>query len=363
MYLKEEHFVLERTEIRGKREIKIGKFYFILTNKTYNTLGGIRNAIRPFGFTVKQYYDLYYKTEEEGKCIICGNECKFKNLVVGYGEYCSDVCFNKSPEKRKKISNRFVNNPEKFESYKKLRKSNWDARTEEEINKAKVNYRLGQLKIDPELKRNNCKKANERLQQLCKENPNKRVEIVNKTLATKIANNSFGNGISGKVKTLTYKELEFTCQGYEDILIKYLIDTNIKFFGRGNVPEVNIESNASKKYVADIFLPDYNLLIDVKSEYTMPITNESVAHYLERQNATQNQSMNFIIFAIHSYSLRKDRILSEYDRNLFDNYLTMLISSQALIEGRFNDYPVIRSTLQAIGSGSAGKPKRVCDIV
>lgn len=38
--------------------------------------------------------------------------------------------------------------------------------------------------------------------------------------------------------------------------------------------------------------------------------------------------------------------------------LDMLISSQALVEGRFNDYSVIRGTLQAIGSGNAEGPHK-----
>nr|QMP83599.1 MAG: hypothetical protein [Caudoviricetes sp.] len=363
MCSREEHFVLERLEIRGNRKIKIGKFYFALADKTYDTLGGIRNAIRPFKMTVKEYYDKYYKIEGEGICLQCGSNCSFQDLIVGYKKYCSDTCFNKSSTKREKISNRFVDNLEKLESYKKTRRLNWDSRTEEEISKAKENYRLGQAKIDPEYKSAICKNANNKLQQLCLEDPLKRVKMMEKSLATKIANNSFKNGLSGKVKQITYKNISFVCQGYEDILIKHLIDENIKFLGRGLVPILPIESNISKRYVADIYLPKYNVLIDVKSEYSMPISEESIAHYLERQNVAHKMKMNFIIFAIHSKFVNKERMLSEFDINYFNDYLTMLISSQALLEGRFNDYPVIRSTLQAIGSGSAGKPKKVCDIV
>jgi hypothetical protein len=52
----------------------------------------------------KQYYDLYLKTENEGKCKICGEQTKFK---VKYNTYCSKKCIPQDLEiieQRKKKS-------------------------------------------------------------------------------------------------------------------------------------------------------------------------------------------------------------------------------------------------------------------
>ena len=62
-------------------------------------------------------------------------------------------------------------------------------------------------------------------------------------------------------------------------------------------------------------------------------------------------------FVISSKFINKDRTIHNIDAIDFEKYLNMLISSQAQNLGRFNDYPVIRSTLQAIGSGSAENPE------
>jgi hypothetical protein len=356
LYNKEEHFVVESIEIRGKRNIKIGKFYCVLNDKTYSTLGGIRNAIRPFNYTVKDFYDSFYKLESEGFCTHCGNQCSFDNLLNGYKKFCSDICFNKDPSKREKISNRFVSQPEKYNSYLEKRKFNWNNRSDDQIEQHKENCRVGKTKTAFDIKSKNGKIGAAKLNKMCLEDPNKRLSMTEKMLQTKIRNNSFANGISGKIKTIIYKDINFMCQGYEDLVIKYLIDNNILFYNRELCPQINITSNKSGKYCADIYLPEYNLLIDVKSEYTMPVDDKNILHFLERQNASFDQGYNFLIFAIHGKTVKKDRILCEDDRNIFYNFLTTLISSQVSNRERFNDYPVIRSTLQAIGSGNAGKP-------
>jgi len=59
-YIKEEHFIVERTEIRGNRSVRAGKFYCILNDKIYNTLGGLRTALRHY-MSVKDYYIRYYQ--------------------------------------------------------------------------------------------------------------------------------------------------------------------------------------------------------------------------------------------------------------------------------------------------------------
>ena len=76
-----------------------------------------------------------------------------------------------------------------------------------------------------------------------------------------------------------------------------------------------------------------------------------------------DQGFNFVYFVISSKVVYKSRELSAFDIECFERFLDMLISSQALDEGRFNDYPVVGSTLQAIGSGSAKDPEMDRDIV
>jgi len=54
--------------------------------------------------TEKQYYDKFYKKENEGKCLACGKETKFVGFLVGYRPYCSCKCTKATEESRKKLS-------------------------------------------------------------------------------------------------------------------------------------------------------------------------------------------------------------------------------------------------------------------
>ena len=63
----------------------------------------------------KEYYDKYWKTNEEGICIICGNETKFINVKEGYQLTCSHKCGitythqNYTDEQKRKISEKISN--------------------------------------------------------------------------------------------------------------------------------------------------------------------------------------------------------------------------------------------------------------
>lgn len=195
----------------------------------------------------------------------------------------------------------------------------------------------------------NGKRGSDALIKMCLANPQKRRDLVDKMIATKIERNSFKNGMSGKFSTLEYKGHIIKYQGYEDILLKYLIDNNINFIFGKDVPDIYFSHATSKIYKADFYLPDYNLIIDVKSDRTISLDVEKL---LLKQIAVYESNYNFIYFAIRNTS--KARILSEDDIKCFEQFLYMATCSHS--KEWFNDYPVIRSTLQAIGSGSAGGP-------
>lgn len=52
----------------------------------------------------KQYYDEYLKKDNEGNCVVCGNETTYRGMGVGYLENCSQECRDKNKELRKKRS-------------------------------------------------------------------------------------------------------------------------------------------------------------------------------------------------------------------------------------------------------------------
>jgi hypothetical protein len=80
--------------------------------KNYKSLGA---HLRTHKITSKEYYDRFLKKDGEGICPVCGKETSFKNLNLGYYNFCSCKCaasgennpfFGKhhSEETKKKIS-------------------------------------------------------------------------------------------------------------------------------------------------------------------------------------------------------------------------------------------------------------------
>lgn len=354
MYNKKEHFIVSHKENRNGRNVVVGRFYCILNGKWYNTLGGLRNAIRPFKITTKQYYDEYYISSDEGKCKVCQQQTNFADVLRGYNLFCSDICANKDEQKRETIRNKFEDK-ETLASFRK-KKIDWrKSKSNEyfdEMHKKRVNTLLKNNGEDYFL--NLGKLGNQKLQELLKANPELKQKMVTKMLDTKRKNGTFVNGMSGLIKEMTYQGKVYRYQGYEDMVIKFLIDNNILFYNSNMVPPVNFDC-MSGKYMADFYLPEYNFLIDVKSERTFTIKQNTL---LLKQQSAIEQNYNFCYFVISSKKVNKNRVLSEEDNRVFKEYLNKLISSQSLKEAGSTTIPN-GSTLQAIGSGSARGPLKM----
>ena len=67
---------------------------------------------REHNMTMKEYYDLYMKKENEEKCKMCGKECFWENSTKGYCNYCSQECMRKDPD-FKELHKKSVNSYDK----------------------------------------------------------------------------------------------------------------------------------------------------------------------------------------------------------------------------------------------------------
>ena len=65
----------------------------LICGKERRVLG---NHLIEHKISTKEYYDTFLKKFNDGKCIICGKETKFKTLNRGYAQYCSTNCKNKN---------------------------------------------------------------------------------------------------------------------------------------------------------------------------------------------------------------------------------------------------------------------------
>lgn len=67
-------------------------------HKTYRSLSVyLKNK---FGLSAQEYHDKFL---EIGKCKECGQNTKFKNIQIGYRQFCSVLCLNKNKSKNEQV--------------------------------------------------------------------------------------------------------------------------------------------------------------------------------------------------------------------------------------------------------------------
>lgn len=74
----------------------------------HKTLGAIAIHIRcTHHMSPKDYYDTYFKKENEGICPVCGKDCTFLGITCGYRQHCSVSCSSSDPnvQAKNKVTN------------------------------------------------------------------------------------------------------------------------------------------------------------------------------------------------------------------------------------------------------------------
>lgn len=80
--------------------------------------------------TLKEYYDKFFRIDDEGICLECGRPTNFKNFKYGYRKFCSPECSHKSTIVREKAKNTLLDrygvyNPMQSEEIRnKIKKTN-----------------------------------------------------------------------------------------------------------------------------------------------------------------------------------------------------------------------------------------------
>ncbi len=83
-----------------------------ICNREFKNYKGISQHIsKGHKINIKDYYDLYFKKNDENICnhSACKNICSFANINYGYFKYCSVSCKNKSTEGRAVSSESSIN--------------------------------------------------------------------------------------------------------------------------------------------------------------------------------------------------------------------------------------------------------------
>tara|TARA_Y100001973_G_C5171126_1_gene319139 strand:+ start:354 stop:1184 length:831 start_codon:yes stop_codon:yes gene_type:complete len=260
--------------------------------------------------TTKEYYDKHVKSEDEGVCY-CGEITTYHGWA--YKKYCSAKCAKSSDEHREAVSKRFINNPDALVSYRNSRKgvdNNIQKRRETIQQKADG---LG-MTLD-EYYSDHSKRGSRSI------SPKQRARMTEKRMDT-IEKSGKVCGRSG------YKSYEFfgeqvSLQGYEPQVLECLtndfgLTKEQIMVGKSNIPVIRYGKN--RRYFPDFFLPESNLVIEVKSPYTLRQHYDNV---MAKCEATVESGYSIVLVVVTQEEARKRKL--DGSKKLLD----WAISSQA----------------------------------
>jgi hypothetical protein len=283
------------------------------SGKSFSSYRGFLNHLRSLNMSSKEYYDKHHKKPFEGKCKGCENPTKYSNFK--YNEFCGVKCSNSDEDFRELISKRFERNPSALESFRKKRKeSNVDNNLEKR--RKTIEEKAKSLGITVEEYHSiHGKKARNSLSQ-------ERIEEIKLKRMDTIQNTTGNYGGRSTYKKFDFFDETVSLQGYEPLVLRYLIESGLSKdqirVGKSNIPIIRYEENSL--YFPDFYLPDSNLIIEVKSDYTFKQHRDK---NMSKAMACLKSGFSILILVVQKSEARKGKL--ESSKKLLD----WAISSQA----------------------------------
>lgn len=232
----------------------------------------------------KNYFDKWLKEETDGYCIFCNKDTSFVKLSYGYKKYCSYNCEckirNNSIIKTYKLKGKEIKEKVKQTCLKKYGVENPSQLNEIKIQKENTclrNYgtKAGFCQLEK------VKKI--WLEKYGVENPAQNISIINK-------------GFKTRMQLDNYKDTDLTYQGsYElDFLNKF----SDKFIIENSPSIKYVVNRKNKVYHADFYIPSLNLIVEIKSSYTLTL-DENI---IEKKKATIANGFKYIMIIDKDYN-------------------------------------------------------------
>lgn len=281
-----------------------------ICNKQYDSFRGLANHItRSHKMSTKQYYDTYFKTEDEGKCLHCGKPTKFKGIqyTPAYRSYCCSSCAQSNSNKFIKIRN---TNLARYGTACTLSlKSVQQKARQTKASKYNNEYYCNSAKIRDTINKKTLKKYRESV------TDSEILDYSNKTFTCKClkCNKTFTIGeylaylrhFRYHTPLCTYcNKLDSHDSSEENNIANYLASiTTVQRHNR-TILEYNKE--------LDIFLPDKNIAIEYNGLYWHSELRKSKTYHVDKTNECEKHGIHLIhIFEddwLHKQDIVKSRL-------------------------------------------------------
>jgi hypothetical protein len=294
----------------------------------------------------KDYYDKWIKNSNENKCVICGSETPFMSIKQGYKDGCSKKCIDKIKIIKREKSNlekygnknynnierRYKTNNIKYGGNAPMCDNKIKEKTEQTcLKKYGVTHIFKSEKIKNDIKHTNIKKygvenpsqsekikikkENTCLKHYNVKNPNQSPEIKNKIKNTNIQRygvehnmqnvDTYNKGLKTRKLIKLYKNDLYYQGSYEfEFLEKYY--EKYPNIIRGKTIKYTY-NDKNKVYFPDFFIPSLNLIIEIKSSWTLKQDIEID----EKKKAVYKYGYNYIMILDKDYTQFNNLISNE----------------------------------------------------
>ena len=293
------------------RKTKNGHFICEECNKTYIKKENLSRHISLEHGTKKIYYDKWIKENDEGCCKICKKETEFTGFKHFYRNCCSKECSEIYTQKcsKESIHEKYgVDNVyQSKEMQHKIKLSKKEKYNNEKYNNSEKQKTTFYSKTTESKNAIKEKRKNTFIEKYGVESPFKIEGVREKIKETWINNygvehpnqirEQFEKGLKTRLLIQYYKNTDIIYQGsYElDFLEKYYD----KFFDISRGPSIKYNFKGKKKvYYSDFYIPSLNLVIEIKSSWTLKLDAEIDA----KKKATISNGFNYILIVNKNYN-------------------------------------------------------------
>lgn len=231
------------------------------------------------------YFKKWLKDEGDGICKICKNSTNFVNLFYGYKKCCCKLCENRMRKESIKIIREKYKNDilikTKQTCLERYGVDNPSKNKEIKIKKQKTSLINNGVKAGF----NNIEKCKKTwIKKYGVENPAQNLDILNKSYKTRFLIHN-------------YKDTDLTYQGSYELDFLNNFYNKIKTIKNG--PSIKYKFNEKNKiYHPDFYIPDLNLIIEIKSSWTLNLDVE----YAEKKKATAGSGFDYIMILDKDYT-------------------------------------------------------------
>lgn len=281
-------------------------YFCTIDNKYHNKITIVR-ILKKYNINIKEYYDANYKSNTEGYCLSCNKPTKF--LKFRYYKFCNVKCgavYNCNTSKISK-ENRKIYINKMLETKSKYTREQWQVISEKRMKSVENKVGMPYYKYMSLL----FHKRYQNMSNL------ERLEYFDKATGS---TNYYSN------KEYILNNIVYRVQGYEPYvlnILKELFNETDIILGRTNIPMFKYKNN-TKRYYPDIMIKSLNLIIEVKSKFTL----DKDKNLLSKKKSVEYAGFKFLLVLWNNstYALREQS----------KNKLLEAISSQAnyqLLEG------------------------------